>query len=76
MHGATRKPALQHRIRLVMAERCPARRSAVVPGFDARDVVAQARKRSCACAVMRRSRHVEIKIQFVTAEPFSWLDCS
>jgi hypothetical protein len=46
MHGAPSKPALQHRIRLLMTERGPARHSAAVIGFDPRDAVAQARKRA------------------------------
>jgi hypothetical protein len=73
VHGATRETALQHRIRFVMTKRYPGRHIRGRARFDARYVIAQARKRPCACMHLAHaplSVLSEIK-KFVTAEPFT-----
>jgi hypothetical protein len=50
VHRAAREATLQHRIRLVMAERRPAQHSAGTVSLDPRDIVAQTRKRARMCA--------------------------
>lgn len=50
MHGATREPALQRRVRLGMTERHAIRRIGIAVGLDAFNAAAQLRERGHACA--------------------------
>jgi hypothetical protein len=71
MHGALRKPALQHSIRLAVTECRPARHSASVIGLDARDAITQARKLPCAASGSRHDQNPS-----VTSEPMTKSECS
>jgi hypothetical protein len=56
MHGALRKPTLQHGIRLAVTERRSARHSASMIGLNARDAATQARKFPCAASDSRHDQ--------------------